>query len=91
MNLSVQEIAAEISALPKQEQQEVVDFVEFLKIKLARRQAKCFLENQESQSATQTEGERVLKILEKAGLLNCMKGGDEKLSENYTAHLWSNE
>jgi uncharacterized protein with von Willebrand factor type A (vWA) domain len=91
MTLSTQEIATEISTLPEQEQQEVVDFVEFLKVKLARRQAKRFLENHESQITQQTEGERVLAILERAGLLGCMESGDENLSENYKEHLWGNE
>ncbi len=35
MNLSAQDITAEILTLPEQEQQEVADFIEFLKTKLA--------------------------------------------------------
>ena len=91
MNLSAQEIAAEISTLPEQEQQEVFDFIEFLKVKLARRQAKRFLTNQESQTNQQTEGARVLQVLDEYGLLGCMEGGDGKLSEDYKQHLWGNE
>ncbi len=91
MNVSVQEIAAEISTLPEQEQQEVVDFVGFLKAKLARRQAKRSLVNQESQATQQTEGARVLQVLDECGLLGCMEGGDGKLSEDYKQHLWGSE
>ena len=90
MNLSAQEIAVEISTLPEQEQQEVFDFIEFLKVKLARRQAKRFLVNQESQTTQQTEGAKVLQLLEVHGLLGCMEG-DGKLSEDYKQHLWGNE
>lgn len=42
MNLSAQEITAELFTLPEQEQQEVFDFIEFLKAKSAHRQAKRF-------------------------------------------------
>jgi hypothetical protein len=91
MNTSVQDIAAEILTLPEQEQQEVVDFVEFLKIKLARRQTKRHLANQECQTTQQTEGARVLQVLDEYGLLGCMEGGDGKLSEDYKQHLWGNE
>ncbi len=88
MNLSAQEITAELFTLPEQEQQEVFDFIEFLKAKSARRQAKRFLENPATQ---QTEGEKILAILERVELLGCMEGGDENLSENYKEHLWGNE
>jgi hypothetical protein len=91
VNLSAQEIAAEISTLPEQEQQEVFDFVEFLKVKLARRKTKRFLADHESQSTQPTEGARVLKVLEEYELLGCMEGGDGKLSEDYKQHLWGNE
>jgi len=91
MNLSAQDITAEILTLPEQEQQEVADFVEFLKTKLARRQAKWFESRQQTLSNQLTEGARVLQVLEEVGLLGCMEGGDGKLSEDYKQHLWSNE
>ncbi len=50
MNISSQEIAAEISTLPEREQQEVFDFIEFLKVKLARQQSKRLLAKQETQA-----------------------------------------
>jgi hypothetical protein len=91
MNVSIQEIAAEILTLPEQEQQEVVDFVGFLKTKLAHRQVKRYLANPEGQVAQQTEGARVLQVLDEYGLIGCMKGCDGKLSEDYKQHLWGNE
>ena len=90
MNISTQEIAAEISTLPEREQQEVFDFIEFLKVKLARQQSKRLLAKQETQARQQTDGERMLQILENHGLLGCMEG-DGELSENYKQHLWGNE
>ena len=90
MNISIQEIAAEISTLPEREQQEVFNFIEFLKVKLAQQQTRRLVTNQESQANQQTEGEKMLKILEDHGLLGCMEG-DGKLSENYKQHLWGNE
>lgn len=38
----------------------------------------------------QTEGAKVLQIMEEYGLLGCMEG-DGTLSENYKQHLWGNE
>jgi len=55
MNLSAQDITAEILTLPEQEQQEVADFIEFLKTKLARRQAKRFESRQQTLSNQLTE------------------------------------
>jgi hypothetical protein len=83
MNISAHEIVTEILTLPEQEQQEVIGFIRFLKFKLSCQQDKQFLENQEGQNAQQTEGARVLQVLEEYGLLGCMEGGDGKLSENY--------
>lgn len=42
-----------------------------------------------AQTKTQTEGERILAILENSGLLGCMKNAEENLSENYKQHLWN--
>jgi len=88
MNLSAQDIAAKILTLPEQEQQEVADFIECLKTKLARRQTKQLESRQETLSNQQTEGARVLQVLEEVGLLGCMEGGDGMLSEDYKQHLW---
>ena len=43
-----------------------------------------------SETATQTEGEKVLQLLEKYELLGCMKG-DGNLSEDYKTHLWQDK
>jgi hypothetical protein len=97
MNLSAQEITAKILTLPEQEQQEVADFVEFLKSKLARRQAKWFEAPQESQAnqkfstPQQTTGEEkevsaIYKAFEQAGLIGCIET-DEQLSTTYKEKL----
>lgn len=91
MSLSIQEIEAEILTLPEQEQQKFIDFAESLRLKLARRQVQSFLSKQEKHTTTETEGQRILNRLERAGLLGCMEGADENLSENYKEHLWGNE
>ena len=72
MNLSAQDITAKILTLPEQEQQEVADFIECLKTKLARRQAKQLESRQETLLNQQTEGARVLQVLEEVGLLGGM-------------------
>jgi len=87
MNLSAQKIAHDILTLPNQEQQEVADFIEFLKVKLARTQAKRLITAKDQQ----TEGARILEALKKAELLGCMEEGDGQLSENYKQHLWDSE
>jgi hypothetical protein len=43
MNISAHEIATVILTLPEQEQQEVIDFILFLKFKLSCQQDKQFL------------------------------------------------
>lgn len=80
-----QEIAEKVSLLPEQEQQEVVDFVEYLSIKLERQKAKRVLIDRD----VKTEGAKMLGIMEDYGLLGCMEG-DGNLSENYKQHLWGN-
>lgn len=94
MNLLTQEIAERASTLPEPKQQEALDFIEFLQIKLAREKAnrsnETILANQENQANAQTEGAKVLQLLESYGLLGCMEG-DGKLSEDYKQHLWGNE
>ncbi len=86
MNLSAQEINAQFLMLPESEQQKVVDFVLSRQKKMNKRPLKPI-----SDITTETEGQRVLAILEKTGLLGCMEGGDENLSENYKEHLWGSE
>ncbi len=91
MSLSVHEIEAEILTLPEQEQQKIIDFVESLRIKLVNRQAKRFLDIQKNQTNQQTEGERVLAILQKNGYLGSMPDVAD-LSENYKDYLdWSDK
>jgi len=89
MNLSVQEIEAKILTLSEPEQLQLIDFVESLKVKFPKKPP--LSEEKPSQFPTQTEGERVLAILETVGLLGFMKGGDGKLSENYKEYLWDNQ
>lgn len=43
-----------------------------------------------NETNSQTEGAKVLQIMEKYGLLGCLEG-DGELSENYKQHLWGNE
>lgn len=86
MNLSAQEINAQFLMLPESEQQKVVDFVLSRQKKMNKSSLKPI-----SDITTETEGQRVLAILEKTGLLGCMEGGDENLSENYKEHLWGSE
>ncbi len=90
MNLSAQDITAEILTLPQQEQLEVIDFIQFLKQKLQRSFTQSFPVSTQ-QTQPQTEGARVLAILEKAGLLGCMEGAEEDLSENYKQYLWNDK
>lgn len=85
MNLSAEELNAQILMLPEHEQQKVFDFVLAQQKNQVRKQLKPNI------TKPQTEGERVLVILESAGLLGCMEGGDGKLSENYKEHLWGSE
>jgi hypothetical protein len=86
VNLSAQEINSQFLMLSEQEQQKVVDFVLSQQTKYLRKRLKP-----NNETPIQTEGERVLAILERGGLLGCMEGGEENLSENYKAHLWGNE
>ena len=82
MSLSVHEIEAEILTLPVQEQQKVIDFV----IQLARQQTQPI-----KQATTQTEGERILDILQKTGFLASLPDVPD-LSENYKDYLdWSDK
>ncbi len=43
----------------------------------------------ETAQAPETEGGKVLRILEQHGLLGCMEG-DGQLSVDYKKHLWGN-
>lgn len=84
MILSAEEMTAKIFTLSEQQQQEVIDFVDFLKTKSFRKAVNQLEE-------TQTEGARILQALEEYELLGCMESGDGKLSEDYKQHLWGNE
>lgn len=79
MNLSAQEIATEILALPETEQQKVIDFIAFLK-------------NQSSESPTyQTRGQQILAQLQETGYLGGFSDVPE-LSKNYKEYLdWSSK
>lgn len=39
----------------------------------------------------ETEGQRMLRILEEAGLIGCIKNGEPDLAENYEKYLWSHK
>ena len=45
----------------------------------------------ELKELAQTEGQRILQVLDEYQLLGCMEGGDGTLSVNYKKHLWGNE
>jgi hypothetical protein len=44
----------------------------------------------ETPTPTETEGEKLLRILDEEGLIGCMHG-DGNLSVAYKKHLWGNE
>ena len=91
MNPLTHEIAARASTLPEQKQQEALDFIEFLQIKLTREKAErsnaALMAIPTTQADSQTEGAKVLQLLEAHGLLGCMED-DGKLSEDYKQQLW---
>ena len=87
MNISAQKITDDILTLPDREQQEVADFIAFLKVKLERKQTKPLITAKDQQ----TEGARILQVLEENERLACMESGDGQLSENYKQHLWDSE
>jgi hypothetical protein len=53
----------------------------------------CLKEKQQTElkESAQTEGQRILQVLDEYNLLGCMEGGDGTLSVNYKKHLWGNE
>lgn len=84
MILSAQDINSQLLMLPTQEQLKVFDFL--------KNQLQAFITKEQlDETLQQTEGMRILSILENTGLLGSMEGGDGKLSENYKEHLWSNK
>ena len=90
MSLSAQEITARVLTLPEQEQQQALDFIEFLQKKLTREKLTSSSQaaaNSTNQAKPPTEGAKILQIMEDFGLLGCMEG-DGELSENYKQHLW---
>ena len=64
----------------------MIDFVLSQQTSYVRKQLKPT-----NETTTQTEGARVLQVLDECGLLGCMEDGDGKLSEDYKQHLWGNE
>lgn len=83
MILSAQDINSQLLMLPTQEQLKVFDFL--------KNQLQAFITKEQPEETVQTEGMRILTVLENTGLLGSMEGGDGKLSENYKEHLWSNK
>lgn len=53
----------------------------------------CLKEIQQTtlKEPAQTEGQRILKILDDYALLGCMEGGDGTLSVDYKKHLWGHK
>lgn len=89
MNLSPQEITAEIFTLQEEDRRQVFDFIEFLKTKSARQQAKRLLSVTEEMQ--QTEGEKLLAVLQKTGFLGSLHDTPD-LSVNYKEQLdWSDK
>lgn len=86
MILSAQEFNSQFLMMPEQEQQKVADFVLSRQSKFNRKPFKTIIEK-----PLQTEGEKVLAILENTGLLGCIENDDGALSENYKAYLYSSE
>jgi len=85
MSLSAQKITAQLLTLSEQEQQEAINFIEFLQHKSIQQPFAP-----ENQVNTQTEGAKVLQILEDYELLGCIEG-DGHLSENYKKYLWDHK
>lgn len=84
MSLSAQKITAQLLTLSAQEQQEAINFIEFLQHKSIQPPFTA----PENHVNTQTEGAKVLQILEDYELLGCIEG-DGHLSENYKKYLWN--
>ncbi|MDD2725309.1 MAG: DUF2281 domain-containing protein [Methylovulum sp.] len=97
MTLSPQEITQQLLMLPEQEQQEALDFIEFLHSKSTQKLAKTTV----SQSASQTlagvlEGQAAIsddktvspiyQAFEQAGLIGCIES-DAQLSTTYKEKL----
>ncbi len=74
MHLTAEEIATQISTLSKPEQQQVIDFIELLKI-----QSHEF-------TTSQTQGQHILAQLKETGYLGCFADVAD-LSENYKEYL----
>lgn len=91
MNLSAQEVTKTFFSLPEQEQQAAFDFMEFLKTKSARPQARRLFPSTEENKTQQTEGEKLLAVLKKTGFLGSLPDVPD-LSVNYKEHLdWSDK
>ncbi|TAN64690.1 MAG: hypothetical protein EPN17_18875 [Methylobacter sp.] len=93
MNLSPQEITAQLLTLPEQEQQKVMDFVVSLQSELARKLSK---NNKHKNKLTALETQQeisdkkdispIYQAFEQAGLIGCIET-DEQLSTTYKEKL----
>lgn len=97
MNLSAQEITTQLLMLPEQEQQEALDFIEFLRSKSKRqlsainkhKSGATVLENKPDNQTMATDEKNVSPIyqaFEQAGLIGCIET-DEQLSTTYKEKL----
>lgn len=86
MSALIQEILTKVSALPEFEQQEVLDFIEFLQAKLDRKLLANERDNHllETQNISLIENEvsPIYQAFEQAGLIGCIET-DEQLSTTY--------
>jgi len=97
MNLSAQEIATQLLMLPEQEQQEALDFIEFLQHKSKRglsainqhKGATAVLEDKPGNQATATDEKipsPIYQAFEQVGLIGCIET-DEQLSTTYKENV----
>ena len=93
MNSLTQEIAANASVLSEQDQKLALDFIKSLQTKLAHQQVSN--SNVALTDAPQTEGAKMLHIMEDYGLLGCMEGDEQlsiaTLSESALGMDWNRE
>lgn len=86
MSALIQEILTKFSALPEFEQQEALDFIEFLQVKLDRKLLANERDNHllETQKRNSVENEvsPIYQAVEQVGLIGCIET-DEQLSTTY--------
>jgi hypothetical protein len=90
MTHSIQEISAKISALPEPVQQEVIDFIEFMQIKVARQSSSAarnrtalLSEHALATNWNRPQEDEFLTLSRKAGAL----AGRIKISDDFNAPL----